>query len=449
MAPIPKVTLDESFAEGLTCAICGHDSLQVFHVTNLPDYVGCEKCKSAFVVEEGGQRVMYGMIDPDYPETRNFALRQWIHPDEVKAKAVSEHPPTTPVEATIPPFLEEPLPQTPPSHEEIPTPVEHTSPEEIPAPIEYASPEEIPTPIEYAPPEESPAPIEYAPPEEIPAPIEYAPNEESLPELEGLLDLEPVEENEERSPTLKLEYAEIDKPVEAPIVPPLSDLQEPAMPEPDLEIEEEPAEEPLFTPRENDPPPGYRFRVVLQGSEANFPNNICAHCSSTDVRGRLAVVSSLPQGQEVGQRKVTTFNLPLCADCHKRAAERSEAERNARLQTHLISALIALVSMVAALALGLNPLEEGPLGILILVILAVLGYSLPLIVLLNRIGPFPVSQDATYVRSTLLVPSEVQGLETAFEWRNKTYAERFHQANHEITIGQIVKVKDRTQSETL
>jgi hypothetical protein len=66
--------------------------------------------------------------------------------------------------------------------------------------------------------------------------------------------------------------------------------------------------------------------------------------------------------------------------------------------------------------------------------------------LLNRIGLFPISEDAAYVRSTLLVPSEVQGLETAFEWRNKTYAERFHQANHEITVGQIIKVKDRSQT---
>jgi hypothetical protein len=102
--------------------------------------------------------------------------------------------------------------------------------------------------------------------------------------------------------------------------------------------------------------------------------------------------------------------------------------------------------MVAALALGLNPLEEGPLGILILVILGVLGYSLPVIIILNRIGPFPISDDAAYVRSTLLVPSDIESLETAFEWRNETYAERFHQANHEITIGQIAKVKDRIRT---
>jgi hypothetical protein len=189
---------------------------------------------------------------------------------------------------------------------------------------------------------------------------------------------------------------------------------------------------------------GHRFRVVLHGSDVNIPESICAHCSQTPVRGRLAKVGSLPQGHEVGQREATTFNIPLCADCHKRAAERSEAERNARLQAHLISALIALVAMVAALALGLNPLEEGPLGILILVMLGVLGYALPAIVLLNRFGPHPISEDAAYVRSTLFIPSETQGLETAFEWRNETYAERFHQANHEATVGQIAKVKDRT-----
>ncbi|HEY48135.1 MAG: hypothetical protein AMJ88_04000 [Anaerolineae bacterium SM23_ 63] len=399
MAPVPRAILDDSYADDLKCAICGHTSLQVVHVDALPDYVSCGQCNSAFVAEEGGQRVMYGMIDPSYPETRSFALRQWVHLGEVETKAASEHPPTVPVEPSISPFSEEVLVPEPPSSEEIP------------------------------------------------APDEFAPPEDDFPPPDEPLDLEPEAIEEERSPTLKLEYSAIEKPVEAPVTPAFWESQEPTSPEPDVTIDEQVLEEETpFTPRESDPPPGHRFRVVLQGSEANIPESICAHCSQTPVRGRLAVVSSLPQGREVGQRKATTFNLPLCADCHRRAAERSEAERNARLQAHLISALIALISMVAALALGLKPLEEGPLGILILVILAVLGYTLPVIVLLNRIGSFPISEDAAYVRSTLLIPSEVQGLETAFEWRNETFAERFHQVNHEITVGQIVKVKDRSQS---
>lgn len=399
MPPVPRVTLEDTYIAGLKCAICGHTSLQVVHVDALPDYVSCVQCKSAFVTEEGGQRVMYGMIDESFPETRTFALRQWLHLDDVASKASSEHPPTAPVEPPISPFSEEVLIPAPPS------------PEEIPAADESVQPE----------------------------------NDFPLPD--ETLDLEIEDIEEDRSPTLKLEYSPVEEPVEAPVTPAILESQEAVSPELEVSIDDQVLEEETpFTPRESDPPPGYRFRVVLQGTEANIPESICAHCSQTPVRGRLAVVSTLPQGREVGQRVTTTFNLPLCADCHKRAAERSEAERNARLQAHLVSALIALISVVAALALGLKPLDEGPAGILILIMLAVLGYALPAIVLLNRIGPFPVSVDAAYVRSTLLVPSEVQGLETAFEWRNKTYAERFHQANHEITVGQIAKVKDRIQT---
>lgn len=398
MTPVPRATLDDSFVDGLKCAICGHPSLQVVHVDALPDYVSCGQCNSAFVTEEGGQRVMYGMIDESYTETRSFALRQWVHLDEVESKASSEHPPTAPVEPPTSPFTEEVLASAPPSLDEITTEDEFASAED-----DFPSPDEP-------------------------------------------LDLESEVVEEERSPTLKLEYSTIKEPVEAPVTPALLEHEEPASLEPEVTIDEQVVEEEIpFTPRESEPPPGHRFRVVLHGSEVNIPESICAHCFQTPVRGRLAKVGSLPQGLEVGQRKATTFNLPLCADCHKRAAERSEAERNARLQAHLVSALIALVTMVAALVLGLNPLEEGPLGILILVMLAVLGYALPVIVLLNRVGPFPISEDAAYVRSTLFIPSETQGLETAFEWRNETYAERFHQANHEVTVGQIAKIKDRTE----
>lgn len=403
MPPVPRATLEDSYITGLKCAICGHTSLQVVHVDALPDYVSCEQCKSAFVTEEGGQRVMYGMIDESYPETRNFALRQWVHLDEVESKASSEHPPTAPVEPPTSPFTEE---------------VTEEGLISTPPPADEMIPED-----------------------------EFAPTEEGFPLPDEPLDLESEVVDEERSPTLKLEYSAIEEPVEAPVTPALIEPEEPALHEPEVTIDEQVVEEETpFTPRENDPPPGFRFRVVLQGSEANIPESICAHCSQTPVRGRLSIVSSLPQGREVGQRKATTFNLPLCADCHKRASKRSEAERNAQLQAHLVSALIALGAVVVALALGLNPLEEGALGILILVMLAALGYALPVIVLLNRIGPFPISEDAAYVRSTLFIPSEVQGLETAFEWRNQTYAERFHQANHEIAVGQIAKVKDRTQT---
>jgi hypothetical protein len=43
----------------------------------------------------------------------------------------------------------------------------------------------------------------------------------------------------------------------------------------------------------------------------------------------------------------------------------------------------------------------------------------------------------------MLIPEDIQGLETPFEWRNARYAERFYQANQERVLGTIAQVKDR------
>jgi hypothetical protein len=43
-----------------------------------------------------------------------------------------------------------------------------------------------------------------------------------------------------------------------------------------------------------------------------------------------------------------------------------------------------------------------------------------------------------------LVPSDIQGLETAFEWRNQAYAERFYESNKDSTLGKMTPVKDRS-----
>ena len=64
-------------------------------------------------------------------------------------------------------------------------------------------------------------------------------------------------------------------------------------------------------------------------------------------------------------------------------------------------------------------------------------------ILLSRVGKHPPPQDASYVRSTLLVPRETQGLETAFEWRNEVYANDFFETNEAIALGRLTSVKDR------
>ena len=102
------------------------------------------------------------------------------------------------------------------------------------------------------------------------------------------------------------------------------------------------------------------------------------------------------------------------------------------------------VLLVAALAWGVDLQEQPQIGILILGILAILGFSIPAYVLLGRIRPYPPPPDAAYVRSTLLVPEDIQGLETAFEFRNQSYAELFHAANEAATLGKLTQVKDRT-----
>ncbi len=220
-----------------------------------------------------------------------------------------------------------------------------------------------------------------------------------------------------------------------------------AMPEWMQEAEAEPeGAEPrgAFHLRETDPPPGQRYRVVLLGDRVVFPSGDCAHCGRTPVKGRLAVYGTLPNGQKVGQRKVTSFNVPLCAECRERAALRTEEAGNARLQAHLISAIIGMVLVVLSLVIGLiDPRALTVPDFMILAILFIVGYAGPVTFLLNRAGNYPPPPDAVYVRTTLLVPSETQGLETAFEWRNQEYAQRFFDANQSNAIGRLTSVKDR------
>src|SRR3990172_12535644 len=110
MAAIPKATVEDDFIRGLTCAICGRPDLFVQHLPNYPDFVTCRNCGAAFVVEDTGERVMYGKIPEDYPETTGFALRQWVWLEAVDHKARVERPrptaeavPAPPAQASLPP----------------------------------------------------------------------------------------------------------------------------------------------------------------------------------------------------------------------------------------------------------------------------------------------------------------------------------------------------------
>ncbi|MEE8121890.1 MAG: hypothetical protein V3T55_10195, partial [Anaerolineales bacterium] len=195
---------------------------------------------------------------------------------------------------------------------------------------------------------------------------------------------------------------------------------------------------------DTDPPPGHRHRVVIRGEKAVFPGGDCAHCGRTPVKGHLAVVGSLPDGQNITQRKPATFKIPLCAECRKRAGQLSEEAKEARLQAHLLSGIGGMLLVVGALALGIiKPADLRVYDILILAILLIVGYTGPALFLLGRVGKYPAAASAAYIRSTLLIPRETQGLETAFEWRNGEYAESFFEANEALTLGKLSRIKDR------
>ena len=590
MASTPKPTLDDGLIDGLLCAICGEDALHVAHLDNLPDYVGCESCKSAFLSEDGGERVFYGQIGEGYPLTERFALKQWVWLEAVENRAREERgtpeqetptydepqqekitPLATNIESPEAPILEasadileepesinlleerlgeldlglgaaaipglsdfegdpsgqlseetddlasyfrsittdEATDLQPSLYEEGESPLaagtwgeigleptdEQTLPEIADAqaeetfresgdtwdqPLKQETPEtdEIPLPdwarpVDYS---VEPSLERYA--QEIETPIDNLLSPEE-PEQDFLSDLRksagvPLESE----PIPDLYISEV--PLESqPILPPLADPEAVGSavelesfasrieslsqtPPTDLEPIEKPPSKPEAPSQEldaadaevipeeevelldTDPPPGHRYRVVLRGEKAVFPGGDCAHCGRTPVKGQLAVVGSLPNGQNITQRKTATFKIPLCAECRKRAAQLNEEAKEARLQAHLLSAIGGMLMVVGALALDLiNPADLQLFDFFILAILFIVGYTAPALFLLGRVGKHPPPASASYVRSTLLVPQETQGLETAFEWRNGEYAERFFEANEAHTLGKLSRIKDR------
>jgi hypothetical protein len=390
--------ISPDWAQEQRCFICGNAALQVTQAENLPDYVVCKRCQSAFVLENGGGRVLYGKIAEPYPETSKFALRQWRSPDDVERYALAERsapdlsgPPPGEVEETEPPRDQESIPS---AAVPIPTEPEPEVPVERPVLLRSVTPPEI---------------------------------------SRGALSEAGRGESEETDTPILTPSMEAEPDHAVEVERPQEDQQE---------IDQE-----TFTPLETDPPPGQRFRVVVKGTRIHFPADQCAHCMRQPVRGRLAVIGTLPRGQGIGQRQSATFNLPLCAECHQRASQRSEEEKSARLQAFLLATLAALVVLVAVLAWGVIDIaEQGLIGAFLLMILAVLGFSAPAWFLLNRLQDFPPPHDAAYVRSTLLVPREPQGLETVFEWRNEGYAEHFRDTNEANAISSVTRVKDRSRT---
>jgi hypothetical protein len=626
MNPKVRSTLADDFAQGQACSICGQESLSVVHLDAYPDYVNCDQCGSAFVVEEGGERVMYGKIPAQYPETRHFALQQWVWPEAIARKSAPERAEGVVPPAPTPPAAPPPEPEVPPEPPTEPEPPleemlgepsadvtplvdegpAEPPPDEIPEPETTPPPTWPPPPLSDAdteteiPPEdemlvaesegaadvfgaddesadafeaESAEPSEATPWESGPPAEIIPPPEPSAPELESdvgdeedLLDrlwgdepetapsdepsdvpaqpdwvsgltseaeepptAEPEDEapveadadtssrlhtwgapqaetpddeaaapGEEHAPDEDETVRIVDdqppavapfeeggwaddsfsQPEEAP--PETQMAQAPPLPsegddeEPAAETAEEPAaigaedagmaemaeaywggqqgappkEEPPIEedtdaePEHHEPPPGNRFRVVVKGASVRYPDNVCSHCQFSPAPARLPVLASVSISG-IGERQLSTLRIPVCMDCKARADARSEEQRTAQLQAHLIGVLVALVLIVCGLGIGFINLRENLVPALVgLIVMAGLGYVVPAVPLLLRASRMPKPEDSDYVRSTLRVPGDTEGTETAFEWRNQGYARRFRQANDSIAVSEVIRVRE-------
>jgi len=445
MASTPQTSLPDDFASGVACAICGAPALRVAHLKSFPDYVACGSCKASFVSEADGERVLYGNIPETYPQARAAALRKWVTPAEVEGIARGERPaaPPAPRPASVPILAEPeidreaslraaasaavPIP-TQPEIQRPPIRSVRLEPEDEVEDQEPAAVEEEMTDVAPAEPE--------APLGRLSRLMAGAPEPE--PGMDWAQSLVPDRVSAE--PPVLL-------PAPSPLVPqPSSAAAKPIAPA--IPVLTPASAKPAAAPPPADPPPGQRHRVVVRGEQVVFPMQACAHCMRSPAPNRLTIVGSVAQGQGVGQRRVTRYNVPLCRACYRRATARTAEANSARLNAHLISALVALGLLVVALAVGLiDPARVGVgAAVVFMLILIVVGYAAPAVFLLGRAGRFPPTDDGRYVRTTLTIPEDSQGLETAYEWRNARYAEQFYQSNRERALAGVVAIKDRTRT---
>jgi hypothetical protein len=425
----PRLELEDSFAREQACSICGETTLSVVHLKGFPDYVTCARCGAAFVMEEGGTRAMYGSIPPEYPETREFALKQWTAPEAIVVLAAAERPRSQSANSRSAPQAQvSPVPalavDPPEAEPAVEALLEAVEPEAPLEPFDWPAPaaEQVTERAEPMPAEEPfhwPAPPAAA--EETSPEPEPEPAGETFAQGLSAVTAEPAPAAEPQ-PTPFERPAPGDEPTLAaqPSPPPAAEA------EPEVVLE---------------PDPGRRFRVRFLGSQARIPAGVCVHCLRTPARRSLVMAGVISMA--AGQARRSSFTLPLCGQCHRRARARSDEERSARLTAHLISVLLAAVVMVGALALRLVRFADAPLiDAALLAVLGLCAYGIPALLLLGRSARMPPPQDALFVRSTLLVSAQPAAGETLFDWRNAGTASRFQEANPGQTGDTIFEIAD-------
>jgi hypothetical protein len=379
MEPKPRSSISEDAIAEMKCAICGDASLRIVHLDAFPDYVACDACGSSFLLEEDGDRVLYGEIPAIYPTARRKALRHWVSPQTVEGYALAERL------AASEPSQGEPLPLA-----------------DLPG----------------APAEPGKKPPWYEPVEKAaePSPKAQLPFESTSP-LQPEESLPPKKTSEPTAPFTTAEAPE--EPTVISEAPPT------------------PAAQPATNAKPSVPP---RHRVLLQGRRIILPRGFCVNCMKPNPKKSLEV-AVIAGAEEKGRR--LTLRLPLCNDCAKQASALSPEQRDARLMAHMISIMGALFLIVTGLLLRIVDFSESPtMTVLVLGGLGVLGYAIPLALLLPRVGHLPPPAEADAVRATLRLHRDENDPNTlAFDWHNAAYAQAFLEANQENVIGEVTPVE--------
>jgi len=366
--------------------------------------------------------VMYGKLPPEFPETSRMALRQWLTIEAVAQRAATERERS---EAAAEVAREQAYP--PPSIS--PFGAESGVPFRAPEPAEATKLGANPAPPSVGPEPSAPA---WAVPSPSPA-TTGAPSPGSGIELPaGLAAL--WEDEGLPAGSGGREGAAEHAPPRGPIPGELGPATEPA-------------QSPEGLPRAptGEPPAGKRHVVAIEGGEIRFPSaSICVHCLRTPAVRALAAAGSVPSPTAPSGRRTARFNMPLCASCRNRASARSEEEKAARLQAFLVAAVLALAAVAIPLVTGLIDLGANTLASAFFVLmLAVVGFTAPLVLLLGRASRFPPPDDALYIHTTLLVAAEEAGPRTRFAWRNRGYADLFRQVNRKTASDAVAEEEDR------
>jgi hypothetical protein len=363
-----RFEIDDDLIHGSICAICDTAALKVVHLEDYADYVICEACGSSFVMDEGGERVLYGKVSDQYPQTEKAVLKVWTDLEAVERLASKERK-----ERALPPSMFS---------------LEEDDYSEEAAADDDESAEEVSGEADWL-------------------------------DLSRLKALDELYSGDVAAETRGKDTVSAVKQQDR------------------TQIKEQPTQEPQPVSEVAEPPPQDRYRVIIKGDRVYFPMKACAHCMKTPATRNFSVVGSLPVSVETTRRRRASFRLPLCVACHSKLSERSGAQKSAQIQVHLTSALVALGLLIIALGLEIVDLSGNiSRQLLMLAALGVLGYFLPLVVLLPRIKRVGRLLETQLVLTTLQIqPPEEEAPNTVFDFRNREYAELFLSANKESATG--------------